>query len=31
LLQKLTGYTPQTDVAAGVKQFVNWYRDYYQK
>ena len=31
LLQKLTGYTPQTDVANGVKQFVNWYRDYYQK
>ncbi len=31
LLQKLTGYTPKTDVATGVKLFVNWYRDYYQK
>ena len=30
LLQKLTGYTPNTDVADGVKHFVNWYRDYYQ-
>lgn len=31
LLQQLTGYTPQTDVATGVKQFVAWYRDYYAK
>lgn len=31
LLKKLTGYTPETDVAAGVKRFVNWYRDYYQQ
>jgi len=31
LLQKLTGYTPQTDVATGVKHFVDWYRNYYQK
>ena len=30
LLQNLTGYTPETDVATGVKLFVNWYRDYYQ-
>ena len=30
LLKKLTGYTPQTTVADGVKRFVNWYRDYYQ-
>ncbi len=29
LLQNLTGYAPQTDVRAGVKQFVAWYRDYY--
>lgn len=31
LLQNLTGYVPQTDVATGVKHFVKWYRDYYQK
>ena len=30
LLQNLTGYTPQTDIATGVKEFVKWYRDYYQ-
>ncbi|SFS19922.1 NAD-dependent epimerase/dehydratase family protein [Yoonia litorea] len=29
LLQDLTGYRPQTDVAEGVQQFVSWYRDYY--
>jgi UDP-glucuronate 4-epimerase len=29
LLQKLTGYTPKTDVVTGVKAFVDWYRDYY--
>lgn len=29
LLQKLTGYTPKTDVETGVKAFVDWYRDYY--
>lgn len=29
LLTQLTGYKPQTDVADGVKQFVVWYRDYY--
>ena len=29
LLQNLTGYAPQTDVATGVKAFVDWYRDYY--
>ena len=31
LLAQLTGYTPETDVAAGVRQFVAWYRDYYDK
>ena len=31
LLRQLTGYTPQTDVATGVRQFVAWYRDYYDK
>lgn len=30
LLKELTGYQPQTDVRQGVKQFVAWYRDYYQ-
>ena len=30
LLKQLTGYQPQTDVREGVKQFVAWYRDYYQ-
>lgn len=29
LLKNLTGYVPETDVREGVKQFVNWYRDYY--
>ena len=29
LLQKLTGYTPQTDFRTGVHHFVKWYRDYY--
>ncbi len=31
LLQRLTGYAPQTDVPEGVRQFVTWYRDYYDK
>ena len=30
LLQRLTGYRPQTTVAEGVGQFVAWYRSYYQ-
>jgi UDP-glucuronate 4-epimerase len=30
LLQKLTGYRPQTPFRSGVAQFVSWYRDYYQ-
>ena len=29
LLRQLTGYTPQTDVAEGVRRFVDWYRDHY--
>jgi UDP-glucuronate 4-epimerase len=29
LLQRLTGYTPQTPVSEGVKHFVDWYRDYF--
>ncbi len=27
LLQKLTGYRPKTDLQAGIKQFVAWYRN----
>lgn len=29
LLQRLTGYRPQTDYRDGVARFVEWYRDYY--
>jgi UDP-glucuronate 4-epimerase len=29
LLHHLTGYTPQTDVRTGIKQFVTWYHGYY--
>lgn len=31
LLQRLTGYRPQTDFKDGIAQFVAWFRDYYQK
>lgn len=31
LLQRLTGYRPQTDVREGIEKFVAWFRDYYQK
>ena len=31
LLQRLTGYRPQTDFRDGVRRFVDWYRDYYGK
>jgi UDP-glucuronate 4-epimerase len=30
LLQSLTGHRPKTQVAEGVAQFVEWYRDYYR-
>ncbi|MEP3052139.1 MAG: NAD-dependent epimerase/dehydratase family protein [Erythrobacter sp.] len=30
LLKELTGYSPQTGVKEGIRQFVAWYRDYYQ-
>jgi UDP-glucuronate 4-epimerase len=30
LLQRLTGFRPQTDVREGVKRFVAWYRDFYK-
>jgi UDP-glucuronate 4-epimerase len=29
LLQRLTGYAPQTDITDGIGRFVEWYRDYY--
>jgi UDP-glucuronate 4-epimerase len=29
LLEKLTGYKPQTDMREGVSRFVKWYREYY--
>ena len=29
LLQKLTGFRPQTDIREGVRRFVAWYREYY--
>ena len=29
LLQKLTGYRPQTDFRAGIERFIDWYREYY--
>ena len=30
LLQRLTGYRPQTAVPEGVARFVEWYRGYYE-
>jgi UDP-glucuronate 4-epimerase len=30
LLNKLTGYKPQTHYRDGISKFVNWYQDYYQ-
>lgn len=29
LLQRLTGFRPQTDIREGVRRFVTWYREYY--
>lgn len=31
LLQRLTGYRPQTDYRDGIRQFVAWFRHYHQK
>lgn len=31
LLQRLTGYRPQTDFRDGIATFVGWFRDYYRK
>ncbi|MBS0126238.1 NAD-dependent epimerase/dehydratase family protein [Thetidibacter halocola] len=30
LLERLTGFRPQTDMRDGVRRFVDWYRDYYR-
>jgi UDP-glucuronate 4-epimerase len=30
LLQRLTGYCPQTDIRDGVRAFVDWYREYHK-
>ena len=30
LLEKLTGYTPETEILDGVKKFVQWYKSYYR-
>ena len=30
LLERLTGYQPETSVAQGIDNFVKWYRDYYK-
>jgi UDP-glucuronate 4-epimerase len=29
LLERLTGYRPQTDIRDGVRSFIAWYREYY--
>lgn len=31
LLRALTGYAPQTNVRYGTSQYVNWFKEYYQK
>lgn len=31
LLQRLTGYRPQTDYRVGVRRFVDWFREYYNR
>lgn len=31
LLQRLTGYRPQTDFKTGIAEFVTWFRDYHGK
>ncbi|KIC45598.1 UDP-glucuronate 5-epimerase [Ruegeria sp. ANG-S4] len=31
LLQRLTGYRPQTDFNDGIRMFVDWFREYYGK
>jgi len=31
LLERLTGYRPQTDIEDGIAHFVTWYREYYDR
>jgi UDP-glucuronate 4-epimerase len=31
LLQSLTGYRPETNIREGIHEFVEWFRDYYEK
>lgn len=31
LLQRLTGYAPQTDIRDGVQSYVDWFRSYYRQ
>jgi UDP-glucuronate 4-epimerase len=31
LLQRLTGYQPQTNIREGIARFVEWFREYYDK
>ena len=31
LLQNLTGYRPETNIKEGIRDFVTWFRDYYDK
>ena len=31
LLKNLTGFKPDTDINYGVKQFIKWYKSYYEK
>ena len=31
LLKRVTGYNPKTNYKTGVKKFINWYLDYYNK
>lgn len=31
LLERLTGYRPETDIREGIARFVAWYRDYYAR
>lgn len=31
LLKRLTGFKPETSIRDGIKEFVSWFREYYQK
>ena len=30
LLKKLTNYNPKTNYKTGIKNFINWYKNYYK-